>query len=315
MNIKSVDLNLLVAFHALMSERSVTRAAVRLGLSQPALSNALGRLRKQYADPLFVRVRSGMLPTTRALDLLPNIEAALHHIGATLERPKFQSESSNRAFRIATTDEIELLLLPALLRELSIVAPGVTVNCKRLQGLFETPESDLQSGALDFAMGRFPYPPSVESGLYEQALYEDRAVCIARVGHPTVRRRVLSLAQFIKLKHVVTFYPGEGPGLIDRILSELGHRRKIALTLPHCLTVPFVVAQSDLIATVPDSVVHALGPTVRLQRMRCPVSVPTLRVNLAWHVRTHEEASHKWFRDLVAAVSRRLVRTNVSGNR
>jgi|SRR5215831_5644442 len=291
-----------------MSERSVTRAATSLRLSQPAVSNALNRLRKQFADPLFIRGRDEMRPTVRALELAPDIDVALDHIRAALGRPQFQPESSRRVFRIATTDEIEYLFFPALMRELGKVAPGITVNCKRLQGLFEAPESDLQTGAVDFALGAFPYPPSQESGLHERVLYEDRAVCIARVGHPTVRQGRLSMAQFLELKHVVTFYPGEGPGLIDRILLESGQRRKIELSSPHCLTLPFLVAHSDLIATVPSAVVRALQSTLHLQRMRCPLQIPDLRVSLAWHSRSHEEASHTWFRELVTSVSRRVAR-------
>lgn len=307
MNLRSFDLNLLLVFDALMSERSVTAAAAKIGLSQPAMSNALARLRDRLGDKLFFRGRKRMVPTPRALELAPDIEAALHHLRVAVQGREFTPASATARFRLATTDEIELSLLPKLIKKLSVLAPGASVSCVRLDGLFRVPETDLQSGALDFAIGSFPNPSPLESSLFAHTLYEARFVCIVRAGHPVIRKG-LSFAEFCRLKHVVTFYPGAGPGMLDRILAERGHKRNIALSLPHWLSVPFAVAETDLIASLPDSVARAMSRSLRLQRMKLPVTIPPLQTSLVWHTRTHEDAARRWFRDLVIDVSRKLAR-------
>jgi DNA-binding transcriptional LysR family regulator len=307
MNVMSFDLNLLLVFDALMTERSVTAAAAKVGLSQPAMSNALARLRDRLGDRLFVRGQKRMVPTPRALELAPDIEAALHHLRIAVQGREFTPTSSTVRFRLATTDEIELFLLPTVIKKLSVLAPGISVSCARLQGLFRVPETDLQSGALDFAFGSFPNPAPVESSLFAHTLYEAKFVCIVRAGHP-VTKKGLSFAEFCKLKHVVTFYPGAGPGLLDRILAEKGYKRNIVLSLPHWLSVPFAVAETDLIASLPDSVARAMSPSLRLRRMKLPVTIPPLQMSLVWHTRTHEDAAHRWFRELVIDVGRKLAR-------
>ncbi|HYA65027.1 MAG TPA: LysR family transcriptional regulator [Candidatus Sulfotelmatobacter sp.] len=307
MNTQGWDLNLLYVFQALMTERSVTRAAAWVGLSQPALSNALNRLRNQFSDRLFVPGRKTMVPTPRALELAPHIDAALRHVRSTVRPPEFHPESSTRTFRIATTDEIELVLFPVLTKALSAAAPGITVNCARVRRLSAVPDPDLQSGTLDCAIGEFPDAAAIESGRFAMKLYERKYVCIARAGHPFVGRR-LTIAQFCKLNHVVTYYPGVGPGLIDRLLAENGHRRLVRLSLPHFLTLPFVVAGSDLVATVPDLVARAVGGPLRLRIVPCPVPIPRIPVSLVWHMRTQEDAAHDWFRNLIVNVSQKLVR-------
>jgi DNA-binding transcriptional LysR family regulator len=311
MNISGADLNLLMVFHSLMTERSVTRAAAKVGLSQPALSNALKRLRDLFGDKLFVKGRKAMVPTPRALELAPDVDAAIACVRTIFQQPEFRPESTKRVFRLATTDEIEMLLLPALVKRLNRVAPGISMNCSRLPGIFKLPQSDLQSGALDFAIGAFPQPQALAPDLFSRGLYETSIVCIARKGHPVVKRG-LSLSQFCKLAHVATFYPGEGPGLIDRILAEQGHKRNVNLSLPHWLPLPFVVVKSDLIATVPELFGRAVTRFLPLLCLKCPISIPPLQVSLAWHARTHESASHRWFRNLIVDISAELTKDTVT---
>jgi DNA-binding transcriptional LysR family regulator len=300
-NISAVDLNLLVVFEALMTERSVTRAAAKIGLSQPAFSNALARLRARLGDRLFVRGRRTMLPTPRAVELAPAIEAGLAHLRSAIEPAPFHPRRSRTAFRMATTDDVELALLPAAAARLHAEAPGVSISCSRLAGVFRVPEADLRSGALDFAIGTFRQPP-VESGLVSLMLYEARFVCIVRAGHPATRAR-LTVKRFAELGHVATFYPGLGPGLVDRLMAAQGYKRRVDVSLPHFLSVPFLVARSDLIATVPDVVARAMAPSLRLASITCPVRIPRLAVSLVWHARTDESPAHRWFRTLLAAVS------------
>jgi DNA-binding transcriptional LysR family regulator len=297
-NLATVDLNLLVVFDALMRERNVTRAAATMGLSQPAVSNALARLREQVGDRLFIRGPRAMLPTPRALEIAPDVDAALARARAALGRPGFVAEASRASFRLAASDDIELGLVPPLLERLDALAPGISMRWSRLAGLFVVPAPELQSGALDFAIGPFPRFTPADSGLFFHELYEARFICIARAGHPAIGRS-LGLRRFCELKHVATFYPGGGPGFLDRLLAERGKKREVQLSLPHWLSVAFVVAGSDLIATIPVAVASRLAPSLGLQRFKCPVPIPRIRISLAWHARTHESRAHAWFRRAV----------------
>lgn len=305
MNLAAVDLNLLVVFDALMRERNVTRAATTLGLSQPAVSNALARLRDQLGDRLFIRGARAMLPTPRALEIAPDVDAALARLRAALGRPGFVAEASLATFRLAASDDTELVLVPPLLERLEVLAPRITLRWSRLAGLFDVPAAELQSGALDFAIGAFPRPTPADSSLYFHELYDARFVCIARGGHPSIGR-VLGLARFCELKHVATFYPGGGPGFVDRLLAERGRRREVQVSLPSWLSVPFVVADSDLIATVPEAIASRLAPALGLRRFKCPVSIPRMRSSLVWHARTHESRAHAWFRRALIEAAGRL---------
>ncbi len=303
MNITGSDLNLLIVFEALLSERNVSRAAARIGRSQPAVSNALSRLRRHLRDPLFVRVGRRMVPTPRALDLAPEVAAALGHARLALGGSGFDPARSAKCFRVAATDEVEFSLFPPLLRRLASAAPRVTIAARRLSGLFAAPEDDLRSGAIDFAIGPLPGLPTVESGLFVRRLRRDRFVCIARRGHPAIGRR-LDRAGFLSAGHVAVFYPGRGPGMIDRLLSDRGEKRNVALSVPHFLSIPFVVAGTDLIATIPESVADAFEEPLGLRRFPCPIPFPAIDANLVWHVRAQEDVSLVWFRDLVLDVAR-----------
>lgn len=304
MNIQNLDLNLLVVFQALMTERSVTRAAARVNLSQPAVSNALGRLRVHFGDRLFVRGRRVMVPTPRALDLAPKIEAGLEQFRGALQPSRFEPKRSKATMRLASTDEIELTVIPTLIGKLEASAPGISMNLSRIQGLYSLPSAELESGSLDFAIGMFTQPLPFDTSLFFRELYAPKFVCIARKGHPSVRGR-LTLQTFCSVAHAATFYPGRGPGLLDAVLAERGLRRTVKLSLPHWLSLPFAVAQSDLIATVPETVARAMGPSLRLQQLKCPVKLPRLPVSLVWHARTHEDEAHRWFREMIINVCRR----------
>jgi DNA-binding transcriptional LysR family regulator len=305
-NISAIDLNLLVAFDALMTERSVTRAAAKVGLSQPAFSNALARLRSHLDDRLFIRGRRAMIPTPRALELAPGIQRGLAQLRGAVERPEFRPDRSTTAFRVGSTDEIEVSLLPALLQHLRTCAPGVSINCSRLQGIFRVPEADLQSGALDVAIGAFP-DEAPESGLFAEPLYDARWVSIARAGHPSVDK-TLTLEQFCRLGHVTTFYPGSGPGLLDKLLARRGLSRTVVVSVPHFLSVPFLVARSDLIATVPDAVARMMARPLGLVCLQCPLAIPRRSVRLVWHTRTQDAAAHQWLRATILATARAVTR-------
>jgi DNA-binding transcriptional LysR family regulator len=230
------------------------------------------------------------------------VAAALRHVDQAFEHREFDAKHSQRTFHIGTTDEVEMLVFPSLLRALQSAAPSITLSCKRLYAQREPPIEQLRVGNLDFAIGMFPLPHPEQSELSALPLYEGKFVCIARRRHPSIRKRVLTLREFLRLPHAVTYYPGEGPGLFDRILLESGHARRIGISVAHCISVPFIVASSDLIATIQEPLFLAFKHLLPLQRLPCPVRVPALPVSLTWHARNHADSASRWFRTFAAAV-------------
>ncbi len=299
MNIKSVNLNLLLAFEALIEERSVSRAAARIGLSQPAMSNALGRLRGVFADPLFTRTARGMTATPRALELAAPVRSGLAQLRAALaERPRFDPAVSTRGFTLAMTDYAELILLGPLLRRMQSIAPDVQILVRRLDRIFIPPEADLRAGTFDAAIGFFPEASALEPGTYSHDLFIEENVCLARKGHPLLRKR-LTLRQFASASHIAVFYRAESRGLIDNILAGHGLRRRLLGTTPHFLTVPHVVAASDLIAVVPAGLAARFRKKLALEVRKLPLRLPPFRMRLLWHEHAAEDPAHQWLRSQI----------------
>jgi DNA-binding transcriptional LysR family regulator len=294
-NLSGIDVNLLVAFDALVHERSVTRAATRVGLSQPAMSNALSRLRALFGDPLLVRVGREMSPTRHALDLAGPIHRALadlqHAVDSTTT---FDPARSARTIRLALTDYVATVLLPTLIRCLTRTAPGIDIETQPLDGTL--PAGELRSGRLDLAFGNFPQP--VSSPLRQHALFREGFVCLVRRGHPVVRTR-LTLRRFVALDHVLVSPRGERSGVVDRLLGARGLRRRVAFTTSHFMVAPTVVSQTNLITTVPRRAAEALGRRLRLRLFEPPLRIPPFEISMVWHGRTDEEPLARWFRDEV----------------
>ncbi len=302
MKLESVDLNLLLVFDALATERHVTRAALKIGLSQPALSNALARLRKLFSDPLFVRVGGKMQPTPRAQRLLPPLSEAISTLRDALEtKVRFQPEASEREFRVATNDHVEALLLPPLVRRLRRQAPSAAVRTVRTEYLFIPPAEELQMGEIDVALGFFAEIQEPDSGLLTHRLSAERLVCILRASHPRASRR-LSLQAFAGIPHARIMYPRrEHFGIIDPILSSYGLARRIAVTVPHYSAIPPVVAQSDLLGVVPESLGRQVARQLRLKVLDPPVALPDIGTVMAWHERLRFDPAHIWFRECIIA--------------
>ncbi len=297
MKLETIDANLLVAFDVLATERSVTRAARRLGLSQPAMSNTLGRLRKVFGDPLLVRRRGAMQPTRRALELVEPIHRALSEIRRTLNAPEtFDPGTSRQTFRVAATDYASLVVLPRLTRRLRHGAPDVDLEILALgEGL---PEEDLRSGRLDVAVGAFA--PERAGPFRHEELFDDGFVCVTRNGHPRTSPR-LTLAEFLRLPHVRAMPLGRACGMIDRRLAELGVERRVVLTTSHVLVAAMVATRTNLVATVGRRAAESSGlPRVHLKRL--PFDVPRFTISMVWHERTANEASICWLRDELRAV-------------
>jgi DNA-binding transcriptional LysR family regulator len=306
-NISAVNLNLLVVFEALFEERSVSRAAARVGLSQPAMSNALARLREMFGDPLFTRQRRGMAPTPRAVELAGPVRAGLAQLrGALAGPPAFDPTSSARTFRIACTDYAELLLGGPLLARVQAAAPAVQVVIRRLDRIFAAPEADLRAGAVDAAIGFFQDASALEPSTRVRELFAEPNVCIARRGHPLLRSR-LTAQRFAAAPQAGIFYQAETRGLVDNVLAAEGLRRRLQATTPHFLAVPHLVASSDLVACVPAGLAARFRRWLPIEVRKLPVELPPFHMRLAWHATADDNPAQQWFRiQVVAACPRAL---------
>jgi DNA-binding transcriptional LysR family regulator len=299
-NIHGIDLNLLLAFEALVDERHVGRAAKRVGLSQPAFSNAIGRLRARLEDPLFVRTSQGMLPTPRAERLAGPIRAALAQLRQTFEAPqKFDPSVSAQRFRIGLSDDVELRLVPLFAR--SMLSGDLHLQTRRLDWLFTVPESELRNGTLDLALGYFPDARYLSPGFVMETLSEEKNVFIARRGHPIWKGNKLTLERFTQLNHAAVIYRNQPWGLIDNELAARGLRRRLKLALPHCLSVLHAVASSDLVACIQESVVKRFGGGLKLRSRAEPLGLPPFALRMVWHRQRSDDPAQLWFRRLIAA--------------
>ncbi|HKU17438.1 MAG TPA: LysR family transcriptional regulator [Steroidobacteraceae bacterium] len=300
MNLDRFDLNLLVAFEALLTEGQVTRAARRLHITQPALSGALARLRVVFGDQLFVKDGKSMRPTLRARELAVPIREALEKVRQAVVRPAFAPKTSAVSVRIATSDDLELTLIARVLKRLRSEAPNMKLVIRRVTGLFELPTQELVSGALDMAIGAFPQGPHHPSGVIVSApLYVDHLVCVVREGHPTIKR-TLSQAQFQEASHVVVYYPPEGMGIVDQLLFQRGaQRRKVAMEVPHYFTAAFAVGQTDLIASIDAKIAAYLRRAAGVRVLPFPFESPKLNFGLYWHGRQTADPAHTWLREVI----------------
>ena len=297
MNISGIDLNLLLAFEALVDERHVGRAAKRVGLSQPAFSNAIARLRVRLKDPLFVRRAQGMVPTPRAEQLIGPIRSALAQLRQTLEAPQaFDPSISAHRFHIALSDDLELRLVTLFAR--SMLSGELQMQTRRLDWLFTVPEAELRNGTLDLAIGYFPDARYLSSGLVMQPLSEENNVIISRRGHALWKGK-LTLQRFTELDHAAVIYRNQLWGLIDNELASRGLRRRLRLALPHCLSVLHAVASSDLIACIQESVVERFGKVLNLASCPEPLGLPPFVLRMVWHRQRDNDPSHLWLRALI----------------
>lgn len=298
MNIQSIDLNLLLVFEALMDERHVTRAAGRVGLSQPAMSNALARLRKTFDDPLLVRTPEGMVPTPLAQTLILPVRQALGALRGALESGSdFNPAAARRTFHLLANDYVEISLLASVADKLSTAGKDLTIRVYRPRTLFQPPPASSMVDQYDLAIGFYPDILAFEASFRAEVLWEEKNVCIARAGHPSIRGKI-TIDQFAAARHVSVFYKSQGTGVIDTILEKQGLERKQALLVPHFASVPFLVAASDLIAVVPEGLARSFA-RLRLQLLPCPVGIPPFRMTMAWHERYDNDPAHAWLRGMI----------------
>lgn len=287
-----LDLNLLRAFDALIDTRKVSSAADRIGITQPALSNALSRLRAALGDELFTRSPRGMQPTPYALLLAPVISESLRNIERALERrAQFDPLQSTRRFRIAMTDIGEIYFLPRLLKHLERHAPNVTIATARNSEIDVA--NELASGDLDLALG---WLPKLGTGFFQKRLFEQHHRCLISVTNP-LAKGALTLPRFLQAKHAVVTSAGTGHARVEAIMQRRGIKRFIALELPHFVAVPYVVRDSELIVTVPEKLALEAAEPFGLVVRTPPIADLSFQVNMFWHRRVQKDDANKWLRD------------------
>lgn len=293
------DLNLLPVFLVLMEERSVTRAAHRLGMTQPALSNALGRLRETLKDPLFIRQRYGMQPTEKAEELTPVFTEALASLdGVVLGQQAFDPAKATQPVTIAPNSFVEFALVPMIVARLGERAPGMRLRLVPYGS--DLAETGITTGTTALVIGRIVEPPA---NLVVQHLMEETLGCVVRADHPTIGSTITK-KQYERLKHVNMVPPGKlRVGLAQR-LDRAGLRREVAVSVTHFLAVPEIVAVTDYCATLPNLICRRLESDRRVKVLPAPVDLGSFPVEMAWHVRYRHDPAHRWLRALVEEVAR-----------
>lgn len=293
--LNQIDLNLFVVFDAIYSERNLTRVAERLSITQPAVSNALTRLRKTLDDPLFVKTGNGMQPTTLAESIADRISAALYQLqAASAQGDRFDPLTSKRLFRASLIDIHSLMILPNLLSKTQQTAPQVELRLLRI------PRRDmrkaLQQGTIDVASD-IPIPDS--SDLISRTVMKDRYVCAMRPDHP-MRSEPLSLQTYLQLSHLHISSRPQGAGPVDIVLRKLGVRRKFGLQMQSFLNIRDILHKTDMVATLTERSAHEMG----LRTLDLPVDVPDLEIRLYRHIRSDGDEAVQWLFDQIAQHTR-----------
>lgn len=295
------DLNLLPVFVALMEERSVTRAAGRLGITQPALSNALNRLRDMLRDPLFIRERYGIKPTQLAEEIAPTIRATLAQLDEVIvHQQDFAPSDANRQFLIAPNSYVELVLMPELVARLQEHAPGIKLRMTPFGN--DLAETGVMSGTTAMVLGRIVDPPD---NLVVQHLMDDGLACVVRRDHPDVGDS-LSRDQYESLKHVNVLPPGRIRAGLFQALGKQNLKREVAVSVTHFLAVPEMIAVTDYCATLPIQICRGLERDPRFKVLPAPADLGTFPVELGWHVRYRHDPAHRWLRSTIIDAARSL---------
>lgn len=303
MNNPAYDLKLLMCFDALMAERSVSRAAERLNLSQPAMSHALARLRRLFDDPLLLKGHGLMTPTSRALQLETQVQDLLAALRRLAEQPAaFEPATARLRFSVMAPEYAEYLLAAPVTLQLQREAPNVALYFRASDP--ERALDGLARGDLDFRLGWWPEPPAA---LRYKLLFRDRLVCAVRRSHPRFRASI-STEDYLAAPHVRVQTPRTvvSSGAVDEAATALQRTLNVALKVQNLSVMSEVVATSNLVATLPERLAARLQEKYPLQVLPLPLGVPDIRMALYWHERTHKHAAHRWFRQAVSDAAKTL---------
>lgn len=296
MKLRETDLNLLVAFDALLRERHVTRAADRLDMSQSSMSLALAKLRDQFGDDILIKGPSGLVATQRAEEIWPKVRIAIEAFKEVFQPPEdFDPSTAANNFRLIVIDYIDLLVMPKVMQRLRQEAPHITI-----QMLQPNPHhfgEIMAAGELDLALSYFPAPPDY---LKSRLLFNDRFVGVGGMGN-TALDDSLDAAQFCALPHV-TIEPEAAQiynVLIDETLAPMGLRRHVQMVKPSFLALPFLLETTDMVSCLPEKLATRMKNMANVKAVNLPFELPSFDVRMLWHPRTAKSAAHEWFRGVV----------------
>lgn len=306
-NFRTLDLNLLRVFDEVMAEHSLTRAAKNLSMTQPAVSNALRRLRDALGDDLVRRKGYGVEPTPGALALWPTIREALRQMQESLSPSAFEPATANTTFVLAMADATAAELIPGLIETLEHDAPGVSVRVVPL--VTRDPRTLLDDESVDLAIGHFPailadMAARAQSGgaqaFVNRRLYDGQYVCVMRRDHP-LAKAPLTLDRYCAARHLLVSFSGRPFGLVDQSLASMGRQRRVVMTVNQFFTAGRVVAHSDLLTVLPRHFVRVTGIADQLVLLELPFNVPAVHVDALWHRRMEQRSAHAWLRQIVSA--------------
>lgn len=301
MNLRSLDLNLLLIFDAIYNERSISKVAGKLNLSQPTVSNALARLRERLDDPLFERSSQGMLPTLRAKMMAEPIRQALDLLEQGLRGDDaFDFVDSDREFAIAAEDYGETVILPRFVDWLAKVAPRIRIRIRAEP--ISLLKGELRDGTVDLALDYFAMQ---DASYYSKCVLTETLVSLSRRDHPDIAEK-LSLETYLAQKHVALTLSKNTVPMIDLTLSKRGLQRQIAVIVPHFISMPVIVQNSDMICTLPRRMAYLYADHFRLRPHVVPVRVPQFPIYLIWHESANLNKSHQWFRNQLMEFCERL---------
>jgi len=291
---RQLDLNLLELFDMVWRSRNLTAAGEQLGLSQPAVSHGLAKLRESYGDALFVRLQRGVEPTPFAAHIAPTVAEALRVVRATLDKPSFDPASARRHFRIAMTDIGERFFMPRLWPRLARDAPGVSCECLT-PGLDEL-QHGLASGEIDLAVG---FIPGLGTQVLHQTLFREQFVYLVRQGHPLLMRG-RGKGAVMRTPHVLVSPPGtQHLAAVERVLMRRDVRAPVALRVRSFLSIGPIVAETDLVSPVPSNLAQLLADHLPLHLLEPPISLPAFDLRMYWHRRFDDDPALGWLRRLM----------------
>lgn len=311
MHLNRVDMNLLVYLDALLRERSVTKAAHKLGISQPAMSNGLRRLRDLFEDPLLIRTSDGMTPTERASELEPMLRLALQSLEKVVQpRAHFDAHESHRVFRIMASDYAESTLIPALLKRLTVEAPNVSLD---IMTPSDVNFSDVEQGRVDMVINRFDQLPQ---SFHQMTIWSDNFCCMLSEDNPILDN--FSLTNYLKARHVWVSKTGYGVGVgvdpsdvqklgfVDEVLHQLGKKRNIAVFTRHYQAAMLLAEENNLVVTIPARAAHLQARNPRLAVKAPPFEIPSLLLKMVWSPLLHHDPAHRWIRRLIIDVAEEI---------
>jgi DNA-binding transcriptional LysR family regulator len=298
MNLNKTDLNLFIAFDVIYREKNLTKAGEVLGITQPAVSNSLSRLREIFDDELFTRTSKGMVPTAVSQNIIDDVRSALKLFSSTIsDSETFKPESARTTFKISAGDLSEFRLLPSLINSLSKLAPEIDIE-SYLTPRKNTPR-ELAAGNLDFIIDP---PIHSDASLRHKEIFKDNYVLIVRKNHPITKKKKLTMADYLELSHIHISNSRTGLGHVDMALYRLGESRRIALRAQHFLVAPFVISQSDLALTSTKSFLVSKD----LTSIKLPFTVDPVELHLYWHETKHNDPGNIWMRNLISKEYKKL---------